>query len=112
MIRRPDDRDITVLIGAQQRHAEPSHLGQQQRRRVPVRVAGADADHGHPGVHRGEEVRIEIRRAVVRHLQHVSPHIGTGRHQVLLCFDLDIAGQQDPHPADLCAEHQRGVVRI
>jgi hypothetical protein len=27
----PDDRDVTVLIGPQQRHAEPGHLAQQQR---------------------------------------------------------------------------------
>lgn len=109
---RPDHCDVAVPIGTEQRHSEPTHLGEQQRRRMPVVVVDADADHSDLGVHGGEEVRIEVRRTVVRHLQHVGAQVGAGCDEVLLRLDLGIAGQEDPHAAHLGAEYQRGVVRV
>lgn len=98
---RPDDRDIAVLIGAKQWHAEPSHLGEQQRRRMPVIVVGADAHHRDLGMHGGEKVWIEIRGTVMRHLQHVGTQVGAGRHQIPLRLDLGITRQQDPDAVHL-----------
>ena len=71
-----DHRDVTVVVGAQQRHTEPGHLVQQHRRRVPVVVVQPDADHREPGLHRGQEVRVGVGRAVVRHLEHVGAQVG------------------------------------
>ena len=73
---------------------------------MPVVVVYAHTHHGDLRVNGGKEVRIEIRRAVVRHLQHVGPQVGTGRDEVLLSFDLRVAGQQDPDPTDLSSQHE------
>ena len=103
---RTDDRDVPVVIGAQQRHAKPGHFGQQQRRRVAIVVVEADADDGDLRVNRGKEVRIEVGRPVVRHLQHVGPQVGSGREEVLLSLDLRVAGEQDPDPTHLRPQHE------
>jgi hypothetical protein len=107
-----DDRDVAVLIGTEHRNAQPRHRIEQDRRRVPVVVVEPDADHADRCVHCREEVRIRIGRSVVRHLQHVGAQVGAGGQQRLLGLDLRIAGQQDPHPADLGAQHERRVVRV
>lgn len=79
---------------------------------MPVIVVGTDAHHRDLGVHRGEKVRIEIRRTVVRHLQYIRTQVGPDRHQVLLRLDLGITGQQDPNAIHLGTEDERGVVRV
>jgi hypothetical protein len=62
---------------------------------MPVVVVRADADHAHPRVDRGQEIWVEVRRAVVRHLQHVGPQVGAGAEQLALGLHLFITRQQD-----------------
>ena len=109
---RAHDCDIAVMIGTSDGYCEPRHLGHQQRGRMAVVVVQADADYCHPGMHRCEKRGIEIRRAMVRHLEHVGAHVGADAEHRLLCLDLDVAGQQDPDIADRCPKNQRGIVRI
>jgi hypothetical protein len=72
-----DGGDIAVAVRPQQRHTQAGHLGEQHRRRMTVVVVQADAHDRDRGVHRREELGVGIGGAVVRHLQHVRPHIGT-----------------------------------
>jgi hypothetical protein len=53
-----DEGHIAVAIGAEHRHAEPPQRAEQQRRRMPVVVVQADADHRDAGVHCGEEAEV------------------------------------------------------
>jgi hypothetical protein len=107
-----DDGDVAVVIGAEQRHAQPSHLGQQHRRRMAVVVVQAHADHGDRRMNRGQEGGVGVRRAVMRHLEDVGPQVGAGVQQPTLGLDLGVAGQQDAHAADLGPHHEGGVVGI
>lgn len=79
---------------------------------MAVVVVRADADDGDLGVHGGEELRREVGRPVVGHLQHVGPDVRPGGEQILLGLDLGVTGQQDPDAADLGPQDQRRVVRV
>jgi hypothetical protein len=89
------DRDVAVVVGAQQRHGEHSHLVQQTRRRMAVVVVQADAHHRDPRVCRREEVRVEVRRAVVRHLQDIGAQGCAGGEDRGLLGWRGVAGEQD-----------------
>jgi hypothetical protein len=73
---------------------------------VPVVVSLTHAHHRHLGVHRGEEVRIEVGRAVVRDLEHVGPQVNARGDEIPLRLDLGVARQKDPRAADVGAQDQ------
>lgn len=98
--------DVSVTVGAPDRDAEPRQLTQEQRRRVPIVVVQAHADHAHRGVHGREEVRIGVRRAVVRDFEHIGVHVDVGGEHRLLRFHLGVAGQEDAALADGRAKHE------
>jgi hypothetical protein len=106
-VRRAADRDVAVPVGAEQGHAQPGHLGQQQRRRMAVVVVDAHAHHRGLRVHGGEEIRIEVRRSVVRDLEHVRTQVDAGGDEIPLRLHLGVAGQENPNAVDFCAEHER-----
>lgn len=105
-------RDVAVEIRTVHRYAEPVERAQQLGRGMAVVVVQADADHADAGVHRPQERRVEVGRAVVWHLEHVGAQVDPRREHRTLSLDLDVSGQQDPHPAGRGAQHERGVVRI
>ncbi len=79
---------------------------------MAVVVVQTDADHADARAHGREKIRIEVRRAVVRHLEHVGADVDALCQHRLLRLDLDITWQQDGGVADSRAEHQRRVVRV
>jgi hypothetical protein len=107
-----DHRDVAVVVGAQQRHAEHGHLVEQHWRRMAVVVVHADADNREAGVHRSQEVRVGVGRAVVRHLEHVDAQVGPGVEKRLLGLDLGVAREHDPDAVDIGHQHERGVIRV
>ncbi|WP_239523937.1 hypothetical protein [Geodermatophilus normandii] len=72
---------------------------QQPRRRVPVGVVRADADQRDPGAGRGEEGRVGVGAAVVRHLEHVGAQVHTTVEDPGLGRGAQVTGQQHPDPA-------------
>jgi hypothetical protein len=90
-----DHGDVAVAVGAGDRDVQLGEGGQQRRRRMPVVVTGTGTDHRHAGADRGKELRREVGRAMVRHLQHVRVQVGAGVQHRLLCLDLGVARQQD-----------------
>ena len=71
----PDDGQVALPVGAVHPHAGLRQPGQQPAGRVAVGVVGADRDQRHAGAAGGEELRVGVRAAVVRHLEHVGPQI-------------------------------------
>jgi hypothetical protein len=109
---RAGDGDVPLPIGPQRRHPEPREFGEQDRRRMAVVVVRADADHRHRRVDRSQKRRLRIGGPVVRHFEDVRAQVRAGGDQRPLRLDLGVARQEDPHAADLGAQHQGGVVRI
>jgi hypothetical protein len=68
-------------------------------RGVPVAVVGTDGDQRHPCAGGGEEVGVGVGAAVVRHLQHVGPHVDAPVEDAPLGLGVEVAGEQHPHPA-------------
>jgi hypothetical protein len=106
------DGEVALAVGPESGHTDPRQFVQQQRRRMAVVVVGAHADDRDRSVDGREELRVRVRRPVVRHLEDVGSQVGPGREQILLGLDLGVARQQDPNPVDLGAEHERGVVGV
>ena len=86
--RTAGHRDVAVAVGAEQRDAEAGHLVEQDRGRVAVVVVPSHADDSDRRVHGGHVVGVEVRRPVVRHLQHVGPQVGTRIDDRALRLDL------------------------
>ena len=79
---------------------------------MAVVVVQAHADHADASINGRQEVGIRVRRAVMRHLEHVGRYIHTiGQHR-LLRLDLDIARQQDADVSHRGPEHERRIVRV
>jgi hypothetical protein len=95
----PDHGHVAVEVRAPYGYSEPGQLGQQQRTRVTVIVVQANGDHRNFRMHAREECGIGVRRAVVRHLEHVGVNVDAGGEHRLLCLDLGVARQQDRHAA-------------
>jgi hypothetical protein len=110
--RTAGHRDVAVAVGAEQRDAEAGHLVEQDRGRVAVVVVPSHADDRDRRVRGGHVVGVEVRRPVVRHLQHVGPQVGTRIDDRALRLDLGVAGQQQPHALDLGPQHERRVVGV
>jgi hypothetical protein len=79
---------------------------------MPVVVVQPDADHGDLGTHRGEEGRLGVCGAVVRHLQHVGVQVDAAADQRLLRLDLRVPRQEDALAVDRGPQHDGGVVRV
>jgi hypothetical protein len=106
-VTRPaHDRDVTVPVGAKERHTQPGHLGEQDGRRMPVIVVQADADHRDGRMSGGEECRVGVGGAVMRNLEHVGPQIRARVQQRALRVDLRVAGEQDANALDLGSQHE------
>jgi hypothetical protein len=78
---------------------------------VAVGVVSPDRDQAHPGAGCGQELRIGIGAAVVRHLEHVGGEVDVGAGQSSLCLTPEVAGEQRAHPVLGDPDHQRQVVR-
>jgi hypothetical protein len=86
-------------------HAVVGEPAQQPRRRVAVGVVGPDRHQRHPRTGPGEEVRIGVGAAVVRHLEDVGGQVEPVADEPLLRLGSEVAGEQDPqavhgHPRD------------
>ena len=53
-----------------------------------------------PGPAGREELRVGVRAAVVRHLEHVGPQVDPAATEPGLRLGAEVAGEQDPHAAD------------
>jgi hypothetical protein len=67
---------------------------------VAVVVVGADRDQRHPGAGGGEEVRVDVGAAVVRHLEHVGVQVGAAGEDARLGPRAEVAGEQHPDAVD------------
>jgi hypothetical protein len=87
---------------------------QDGRVRVPVRVVGADRHDRHPRIDRVQELRQLVRRAVVRHLEHVrlQPLRTDLSQQRLLQLHLRVTGEQHSDSAQHRKQHDGVVVRV
>ena len=74
-------------------------------------VVHPDADHHHRGIDRRNELRQQLRGAVVRQLQHIRVEPRAGAEQRPLGVLLDVAGQQHADAADLDHQHHGQLVR-
>ena len=79
---------------------------------MPVGVVGAEGDHRDRRPGGGEELRIGVAAAVVGHLQHVGPQVRAVAHQPGLGLGTEIAGQQQPEPADGHPDDEGQVVGL
>ncbi|HEU5266308.1 MAG TPA: hypothetical protein VFU35_06390, partial [Jatrophihabitans sp.] len=79
---------------------------------MAVVVVQTDADHREPGVHGSQKRRIEVRRSVVRHFQHIRAQLDARIEQRPLRLDFGVARQQDADPTDHRPDDERGVVRV
>lgn len=95
--RRTRDRDRT--IGVRTEHPRPGRFEQLRRdgRRVSVVIVGADGDHRGGGIDGSKEAGVLVPRPMVRHLQHVGAHVGTGPEHRALGRWLDVAGEERAH---------------
>jgi hypothetical protein len=80
-------------------HAVAGEPGQRGCRRVPVRVVRTHRDQGDARTGGGQEVRVGVGAAVVRHLQHVGAHVDAPAQDPGLGLGVEVAGQEDPHTA-------------
>jgi|tagenome__1003787_1003787.scaffolds.fasta_scaffold20962878_2 hypothetical protein len=78
---------------------------------MPVRVVGADRDQGHPRSGGGEEPGVGIGAAVVRHLEHVGPHVDVPVQDPGLGLGAEVAGEEDADAALGDPHEQAQVVR-
>jgi hypothetical protein len=65
---------------------------------VAVVVVGADRDQRHPGAGGGEEVRVDVGAAVVRHLEDVGAQVDPAVEDPLLRLGTEVSGEQHPDP--------------
>lgn len=104
------DRDAAGGVGAQHRHRV--EVGQHVRVGMAVVVVGADADDGDArpdGVEEALGVRVA---AVVGDLEHLCAQLVGAGEQPPLRLLLRVAGQQQPPPAPVHAQHQRAIVDV
>jgi hypothetical protein len=77
-------------------HAVVGQPVQQAGRRVAVGVVRADRHDGDPCAGRGEERRIGVRAAVVRHLEDVGGEVDAVPDDAALGIRAEVAGEQHP----------------
>jgi len=93
---RGTDQDHAVEIGAVDAGSVGSGEVDGARRGMSVRIAQAYGDDADGGGDRGEEIRVLLRAAVMRDLEHIGLQILPAvLQQDLLNRRLDVAGQQD-----------------
>jgi hypothetical protein len=80
------------------------------RRRVAVRVVGADGHQRDPRPRGRQEPRVGVGAAVVRHLEHVGADVGPPVEDALLGLRAQVAGEEDPHAALGDPDQQAEVV--
>ncbi|SMO92035.1 hypothetical protein SAMN06273567_107117 [Geodermatophilus aquaeductus] len=79
---------------------------------MPVGVVRADAHQRHPGAGRGEEGRVGVGAAVVRHLEHVGAQVHPAVEHTRLGGGTQVAGEQHPDAARGDPHDQREVVGL
>jgi hypothetical protein len=85
---------------------------EQLGRRVAVGVVRSDRDQRHASSGGGEEVRVGIRAAVVRHLEHVRSQVGTAGEDACLGVRAQVSREQHPKPPVRDTHDERQVVRL
>ena len=108
----PGDRQVAFLVRAVHSHPRAGEHAEQLPCRMPVRVVRADGDQRDPGAARGQEGRIGVGTAVVRHLEHVRPQVHAGRQETCLGGSAQVAGEQDPDTARGHPHDEREVVGL
>jgi hypothetical protein len=79
---------------------------------VPVGVVGADREERDPRAGRGQEARVGVGAAVVRHLEHVGREVGPRSEDAGLGRRAEVTGEQDRDAAVGDPDDQREVVRL
>jgi hypothetical protein len=77
---------------------------------VAVGVVRTDRDQPDSRAAGGEEVRIGVRAAVVRHLEDVGPQVGPVREEPRLGVGTQVSGEQDRQARNGHADHEGQVV--
>ena len=77
---------------------------------MAVVVVGPDRHQREPGAEREQEVEVLVAAPVVRHLEHVDVQVRQQLREPGLALGLDVAGEQQPHPAHLREQHHAGLV--
>ena len=80
-------------------HAVLGEPGQRLGRRMAVVVVRADRDQGHAGAGGGQEARIGVGTAVVRHLEDVGPDVDSAVQDPRFGLRPEVAGEQDADAA-------------
>lgn len=110
-----EQHHLSVVIGAEDSRSGTRGQRDRARRRMAVGVALADRDDRDPRMDRGEQVRVLMRRAVVRHLQDVGGQVRVRGEDRGLRRRFDVAGEQEADRAvpgrDRDLEDDTGVVR-
>ncbi|GAA3163808.1 hypothetical protein GCM10010531_14890 [Blastococcus jejuensis] len=105
-----DHGQIALPVGAVDLHPCLPEPAQRPGRRVAVGVVGTHRDQRDPGTARGEEARIGVAAAVVRHLEHIRPQVGAVPSEPGLGLGPQVAGEQQRDPAGLGTDDQGQVV--
>ena len=79
---------------------------------MPVRVARADRDQRDSRAARGEELRIGVPAAVVRHLEDVGPQVRPVGDQPRLGLGAEVSGEQDRQVLDGDSKDEGEVVGL
>jgi hypothetical protein len=111
-VLRTDHGQVALPVGAVHPHARLSQPGQQPRGGVAVRVVRADRDQRDPGSGGGEEIRVGIPAAVVRHLQHVSAQVRAVGEDPRLDLSSEVAGEEDAESPHRDADDHGEVVGL
>ena len=112
LLRRADDGQVALAVGAVDRHPGAGQPGEQPRCRVAVGVVRADRHQRDPGAGRGQERRVGVGAAVVRDLEDVGAQVDAAGEHACLGGRAQVAGEQDPHAALGHPHDQRQVVGL
>jgi len=103
------DGQVALAVGSVHPHVVGREPVERAGRRVTIGVVGTHRDEGDAGLGRGQEVRIGVRAAVVRDLQHVGLQVHPAGQDAGLRLRVQVAGEQDPDAA-LGHPHQEAEV--
>jgi hypothetical protein len=93
-------------------HAVVGEQLQEPGRGVAVGVVRPDGHERDPCPGRGEELRIGVCAAVVRHLEDVGGQVDTVAHEPSLRLGAEVPGEEDPQTVDGHPHDQGEVVRL
>ncbi len=106
-----DDREVALLVRAQDADAEPLEHGEGGWRRMAVVVVLPDADQRHPRADRRVQRSVLLGRAVVRDLDDVHRgHASEGGDEGSLRIGLEVAQRQHRDAVDVGVHDEAGVV--